>query len=242
MARFQKIKLDSCDAIFFDCDGTIAETEVYLTLKQFNAAFKSRDDLSHIQWDLGTYGNLLRVGASQARFSSYFDKVGWPSHVTDKRAFAQEMKELKDSMFGSVWAEENIPALPGVVRLIDEAFEKNIKVGVCSNSNHHPVSTICRTLFGESRASKMLIICGDNDLVAKRKPAPDMYLLAAQMLGVSPSRCWVVEDSEVGLAAACAAGMRCVVTPSFYTKSEDFSRASYVVPDLDAGGVSIGDD
>jgi len=71
--------------------------------------------------------------------------------------------------------------------------------------------------------------------VAKKKPAPDVYLLAANTLKVDPARCWVVEDSEIGLRAAKAAGMRCCVTKSIYTRNEDFESADVIVESLDAG-------
>lgn len=69
----------------------------------------------------------------------------------------------------------------------------------------------------------MSIFAGD--IVQKKKPAPDVYLLAAKELGVDPSRCWVVEDSEIGCKAAKAAGMKCVVTKSIYTQNERFDGA-----------------
>ena len=62
-----------------------------------------------------------------------------------------------------------------------------------------------------------------------------MYLLAAKELGVEPSRCWVIEDSEIGLKAGKAAGMRVVVTKSIYTREEDFGIADVIVDDLDKG-------
>ena len=77
----------------------------------------------------------------------------------------------------------------------------------------------------------------------KKKPSPDIYLLAAKSLGVDPARCWVVEDSNIGFRAAKAAGMRCVVTKSIYTENEDFEGADVIVKDLDRGldgPISIG--
>lgn len=81
-------------------------------------------------------------------------------------------------------------------------------------------------LLGERIAGSMPVYAGD--CVPKKKPAPDIYLLAAQELDVEPGRCVVVEDSRIGLAAAKAAGMRCVVTESHYTRGEDFAMADAV--------------
>jgi hypothetical protein len=89
-----------------------------------------------------------------------------------------------------------------------------------------------KTLLGE-RISKMKIFAGD--VVKKKKPSPDVYLLAAETLKVDPARCWVIEDSAIGLRAAKSAGMRCCVTKSVYTKEEDFEDADICIDDLDHG-------
>eukprot|EP00882_Tetradesmus_deserticola_P017052 GHRQ01018242.1.p3 GENE.GHRQ01018242.1~~GHRQ01018242.1.p3 ORF type:complete len:100 (+),score=56.12 GHRQ01018242.1:205-504(+) len=66
------------------------------------------------------------------------------------------------------------------------------------------------------------------DVVPRKKPDPAIYLLAAQELGVNPARCVVVEDSRIGMQAAKAAGMVCVITKSSYTQNEDFGAADAV--------------
>jgi beta-phosphoglucomutase-like phosphatase (HAD superfamily) len=75
------------------------------------------------------------------------------------------------------------------------------------------------------------------DVVKAKKPAPDIYLMAAQELGVSPAACVVVEDSNNGVESAHSAGMKCVATVSGYTRNEDFSHAPIVLSCLgDPGG------
>ncbi len=68
--------------------------------------------------------------------------------------------------------------------------------------------------------------------VTRGKPAPDVYLLAAQRLGLPPARCLVLEDAPNGVAAARAAGMRCVAVPNEFTLSLDLSVADVVSPSL----------
>jgi Haloacid dehalogenase-like hydrolase len=118
------------------------------------------------------------------------------------------------------------------MRLIDDAFKNDIPVAVCSTSNQAAVTTIVKKLLGD-RIDKIQIFAGD--VVAKKKPNPDVYLLAASTLKVEPSRCWVIEDSNIGLRAAKSAGMRCLVTKSIYTDDEDFTGADVCIPDLDRG-------
>ena len=73
------------------------------------------------------------------------------------------------------------------------------------------------------------------DVVKAKKPDPAIYNLAAVTLGLSPKNIVVIEDSHIGLQAAKAAGMHCVVTMSPYTAEEDFSLADHIVEDLDQG-------
>ncbi|KAK0586148.1 hypothetical protein LWI29_001839 [Acer saccharum] len=94
-----------------------------------------------------------------------------------------------------------LPLRPGVAKLIDQALEKGVKVAVCSTSNEKAVSAT---------------------------PDPAVYILAANTLYVDPSSCVVVEDSAIGLAAAKAAGMKCIVTKSGYAAKEDFLNADAV--------------
>jgi hypothetical protein len=87
--------------------------------------------------------------------------------------------------------------------------------------------------LGEERLAKIPIYAGD--MVEKKKPAPDVYNLAATELKVDPARCWVIEDSEIGLKAGKSAGMNVCVTKSIYTKNEDFTNNDICIDDLDKG-------
>ncbi|CAN7023081.1 unnamed protein product, partial [Brassica rapa subsp. trilocularis] len=114
----------------------------------------------------------------------------------------------------------------GKERLVDQALTNGVKIAVCSTSNEKAVSAIVSCLLGPERAEKIKIFAGD--VVPKKKPDPAIYNLAAETLGVDPSKCVVVEDSAIGLAAAKAAGMTCIVTKNGYTTDEDFVNADAV--------------
>jgi beta-phosphoglucomutase-like phosphatase (HAD superfamily) len=70
------------------------------------------------------------------------------------------------------------------------------------------------------------------DVVSKKKPDPEIYLLALERTGLAPDECIVVEDSHNGILAAKAAGLRAVATTNIYTEKEDLSDASIVVTSL----------
>jgi beta-phosphoglucomutase-like phosphatase (HAD superfamily) len=98
------------------------------------------------------------------------------------------------------------------------------------------VNAVLRHVMGEATAGRFSVVLA-GDVVKAKKPAPDIYLMAAQELGVSPAACVVVEDSNNGVESAYNAGMKCVVTVSGYTRNEDFSHASIVLTCLgDPGG------
>lgn len=220
------------DALLFDCDGVIAETERDAHRVTFNLAFKEKNVAT--EWDVELYGELLKIGGGKERMTAHFNNVGWPSFVpeAERSKFIQELHLSKTAKFQELVESGAVPLRPGVMRLIDDAFKNDIKVAVCSTSNDAAVTTIVRKLLGD-RINQMQIFAGD--VVKNKKPAPDVYLLAAETLKIDPSRCWVVEDSSIGLRAAKGAGMRCVVTKSIYTRDEEFGGADACIDDLDRG-------
>lgn len=225
-----RMRVDNFDALIFDCDGVIAETERDAHRLSFNEAFKDKGLTT--SWDVDLYGELLKIGGGKERMTNHFNNIGWPTDVIDKQKFVQDLHILKTEKFEKVILSGVVPLRPGVMRLMDEAINQGVPIAICSTSNENAVKTIVRTLLGE-RISKIRIFAGD--IVKNKKPSPDIYNLAAKELDVDPLRCWVIEDSEIGLKAAKSAGMRCVVTKSVYTKNELFDNADAIVEDLDRG-------
>jgi HAD superfamily hydrolase (TIGR01509 family) len=211
----------------------LAETERDVHRISFNKAFK--DQGLTCEWSVEEYGVLLQTGGGKERMTVYFNDKGWPESVpeAERQDFVKNLHKIKTAGFKDIVMSGAVPLRPGVERLVDEALKNGVKVAVCSTSNEDAVTTIVRELLGEDRLAQMPIFAGD--VVPKKKPAPDVYLLAAEKLGVDPARCWVVEDSEIGCAAGVAAGMKVVVTKSVYTEEEDFAGAQTVIKDLDNG-------
>lgn len=206
----------------------------------FNEAFK-RKGLGHVVWGVEEYGRLLETGGGKERMAAYFDarpgEAPWATvpDPADRKALVADLHKLKTSIFAEKIEAGALPLRPGVARLVAEARAAGVPVAVCSTSAEEAVSTIVRVLLGPEVAAEMRVFAGD--VVPKKKPDPAIYLLAARELGVDPARCVVVEDSEIGLAAARAAGMRCVVTRSAYTQGEAFAGADAVFDCIgEAGG------
>ena len=109
-----------------------------------------------------------------------------------------------------------------------EANESGILVGICTTSNEKAVKTIVNSLLNDVKID--LILAGD--IVTKKKPDPEIYLLALEKTGFSPKEVLVVEDSENGLIAGRQAGINVLVTVNEYTKNENLSSANAVISSL----------
>lgn len=222
-------------ALIFDCDGVLVDTERDGHRVAFNRAF--REAGLPVEWSVERYGELLTTGGGKERMARDMAEAGWPVPEAERDALVKRLHLHKTDLFMALIEGGTLPMRPGVERLISEALEAGLPVAVCSTSNEKAVETVVRVGLGEERAARIRVFAGD--MVPRKKPDPAIYALAATTLGLDPARCVVVEDSHIGLSAAKAAGMRCVVTVSTYTAEEDFSQADLVVPDLDAGRVTL---
>lgn len=215
-------------ALLFDCDGVLVDTEKDGHRISFNDTFTEKE--LGVTWDVDLYGELLKIGGGKERMTAYFNKTKWPENAPksegERKEFIASLHKRKTELFMALIEKKLLPLRPGVAKLIDQAFAKGVKVAVCSTSNEKAVSAIVSFLLGSQRAGKIQIFAGD--VVPRKKPDPAIYVLAASTLEVEPSSCVVVEDSAIGLAAAKAAGMKCIVTKSGYTADEDFLNAEAV--------------
>ncbi|MEE8390018.1 MAG: HAD-IA family hydrolase, partial [Anaerolineae bacterium] len=119
-------------------------------------------------------------------------------------------------------------ACPGLTPLLDELTARGLPLGLATSGHRQYVNLALRTLELEDHFRA--IATGDE--VSRGKPAPDIYLLAAERLGVSPACCLALEDSLLGAESALAAGMACVVVPTRWTASLEFPAACRVFSSL----------
>jgi len=215
-------------ALLLDCDGTLVETERDGHRVAFNEAFEEKG--FDCKWSVELYGELLTTGGGKERMTRYFtdyNPEAWtaedppsPDHPTIK-----ELHELKTEIFMDIVRSAKLPLREGIKELMTAAKEAGWKLAVCSTSNEASVTAVVQTMLPEFRDVKIFA----GDIVTAKKPSPDVYELAAKELGVSPMRCVVVEDTNIGLQAGKAAGMQVIVTKSIYSQDEDFSDADVVV-------------
>ncbi|GFH45409.1 possibly a phosphatase from the CbbY protein family [Chaetoceros tenuissimus] len=218
------------EAILFDCDGVLADTERDGHRPAFNKAFENNG--IEDEWDVELYGKLLETGGGKERMTAHWNECGWPSAIPEDER-VEKVKQLhleKTDIFMEMINEGAIPLRAGVLRLVDEAIENGVRLAVCSTSNEKAVNNIVQVLMGDERRSKFEIFAGD--MVKAKKPAPDVYLMAVEEMGLDKNRCIVVEDTHIGKEAALAAGIKCIVTKSSYSADEDFTGASMIVDEL----------
>lgn len=219
--------------LIFDCDGVLGDTEQYGHLPAFNRMWKELG--VPWEWSVEEYGRKLKIGGGKERMSSLFREAGFlgaypqlPASDEARKELVAEWHKRKSAIYKEIIASGRIPPRPGVRRISEEALSRGWTLGVASTSAPESVAAVLRHAVGAETAARFsLVLAGD--CVKAKKPAPDIYLLAARELNVSPGQCVVVEDSANGLEAATAAGMRCVVTVSGYTREEDFASAAIVV-------------
>ena len=217
------------EALIFDCDGVLVDTERDGHRVAFNKAFAKYG--LDIEWDVALYGELLKISGGKERMRHYFDETGWPPGASDKDEFIRELHRLKTDLFMQIIESGELPLRPGVARLVDEAASDGITLAVCSTANERAVNLVVEKLLGLERKAKFAAILA-GDVVSKKKPDPEVYLLAKERLGLQGDDCMVIEDSRNGLLAAKAAGMYCVITTNGYTAGEDFTEADAIFPEL----------
>lgn len=217
------------DALIFDCDGVLADTERDGHRVAFNRAFAAAG-LTNM-WDVKLYARLVLISGGKERMRAYFDEVGWPVLLPARDALITRLHTLKTDIFMKIISSGELPVRSGINRIVDEAHAAGVRLAVCSTSNERAVTGVVHRLLGPDREARFAGIFA-GDIVTKKKPDPAIYQFAAAKLHLNPVRCVVIEDSRNGLLAATRAGMSCVVTQSTYTVDEDFTEAAAVYPEL----------
>jgi len=230
----------SIKALIFDVDGTIADTEE--THRQaFNAAF-----LEHgLAWDWSRpeYAGLLRTSGGKERIAVYIDTLELePREKARLLGMVQLIHASKTRIYAELIADGRAPLRPGVARLIGEARAAGVRLGIASTTTSANISALIGAQFGAGAWDWFeALACGD--VVASKKPAPDIYTRALGMLRLPAADCVAFEDSVNGLRSAKAAGLYTVVTPTHWSAGQDFGGADLLLQSLgDAGAPLAGGD
>jgi HAD superfamily hydrolase (TIGR01509 family) len=219
----------SIEALVFDVDGTLADTEE-VHRRVFNLAFEEHG--LDWRWERAEYRRLLAVTGGKERLTAYIDSLALST--SEKKRLHERVPALhaaKTRHYTDIALQGGLALRPGVARLLDEAIGAGLRLAIASTTTAVNVDALLQATLGPGGLSMFdVIACGDQ--VRAKKPAPDIYRLALDTMGVAPERAIAVEDSANGLRSALAAGLWTLVTPTFWTEGGDFSGAGLVLPSL----------
>jgi HAD superfamily hydrolase (TIGR01509 family) len=221
-------------ALVFDCDGVLADTERYGHLPAFNQTFEEFG--LPVRWSEEEYGRKLEIAGGKERMASlltedFVREQGLPADAEEQTSMLADWHKRKTALYTEMVAEGRLPGRPGVARIVGEALDAGWDLAVASTSAEPSVRAVLEHVVGADRAARFALVLA-GDVVEKKKPASDIYLLAMERLGTDPTETLVIEDSRNGLLSAVGAGLTCVVTVNGYTEQEDFSEAVLVVSSL----------
>jgi HAD superfamily hydrolase (TIGR01509 family) len=207
--------------LIFDVDGVIADTErinAEASIQVFAKLFGIKD-VVRADFEAG----LGRGAAEYVRAAARVHGID----LSDEQVEAAT--QARQTAFLEILREESLPAFPGVLELMDAALARpDFCVGIATSSTREKSEAVLQS--ARIPYSRMAYITGSD--VTNRKPDPELFLKAAAMLGLDPERCVVIEDAPDGVAAAKAAGCRCVAVTNS-TAREKLSDADVVLESLD---------
>ena len=209
--------MEKLEAVIFDFDGTIVDTEkVY---------YENMRDLTEevLGQKLDKMDYIKNVSGTNEETSKryYNERYGMSSDDYDKFE-AEITKRILDNY-------HNAPVLPGIAELMEYLYNKGIKMAVASNGKRVHIETGLQRKGFE----KYISVIATKAEVSNPKPAPDIYLLAAEKLGVDISNSIAIEDSRPGALGAAASGATLILQTNDITKHMDFTGVNYRFKDVD---------
>jgi len=222
----------SLDAVIFDLDGTLVDSEQQGHRVAFNAAFEALGLPD--RWDPDLYRRLLVTTGGERRLyawlssdaSSFSDRP-----EEERREMARALHRWKTERVESMAAAGQIPAREGVAAWLDDLASHGVRLAVATTGSRQWTLPLLATLFGLERFE--VVVAGDD--VTERKPDPEAYLVCLERLGVAADRAVAVEDSGPGFASAQAAELCCVIVANDETDRAAVASADLVLEQFDPG-------
>ncbi|MCM3725784.1 beta-phosphoglucomutase [Neobacillus cucumis] len=182
-------------AVIFDLDGVIVSTDEY-----HYQAWKQISDQENIYFDRNINERLRGVSRIESLdiILSHSDKIYSES---EKYLLAQRKNDIYCELLNKLSPND---ILPGIINLLISLKTRDIKIAIGSSSKNTPF------ILEQIGLTSNFDTIADGNSIKNSKPDPEVFLLAAKMLGVEPEECAVIEDAQAGVDAAKAAGMKAV--------------------------------
>ncbi|MCU7904941.1 MAG: HAD family hydrolase [Candidatus Thiodiazotropha sp. (ex Epidulcina cf. delphinae)] len=219
------------EALIFDVDGTLADTERDGHRVAFNRAFA--DAGLDWEWSVELYGKLLAVTGGKERIRHYLDCFNRDfSRPEALNEFIAALHAAKTAHYTRMLSQGLIPVRCGVKRLLREARRSGLRLAIATTTTPANVSALLQHSLDRD-AERWFEVIAAGDIVPAKKPAPDIYSWAMQRMGLQPDACIAFEDSHNGVQSASQASIGSIlVTTNGYTIDDDFNGASLVIDKL----------
>ena len=215
-------------AVIFDLDGVIIDSEPLhfrLETQMFTELGITMTDSEYKSY-IGTNGHDM--------FSQIKERFGLNRSV-------EELVKEERRRYLDILKEEDIPVIPGIPELVGALSDAGMHLAVASSAPHEQIDLVMDGSDTEDGLGRFFPVRVSGDDVDRSKPHPAIFLKTAELLGIAPEDCWVIEDSENGIISALSAGMSCIAFENPNTGYQNLTRANRRILEIgDAAGIILG--
>ena len=229
--------MTNLQALIFDVDGTLADTERDGHRVAFNQAFEEYGLDWH--WDEELYGKLLAVTGGKERMAFYLNHFNTEYPQDDNTpALIAELHQAKTRHYTELLSTGAIPLRPGVKRLIEEARDNGIRIAIATTTTPENVTALLEHALAPGSCDWFEVIAA-GDIVPAKKPAPDIYFYALEKMNLPAEACLAFEDSANGIKSSMGADLKTIITVNGYTEDDDFNDALLVLNQMGEPGAGF---